>query len=75
MEEVGTTIVTVEEQMRGWMAAIAKERQAARQTTAYRELGKLFEFFARMASPRSTRPRQRGSRSCGRRVAAWAHRT
>jgi tRNA(fMet)-specific endonuclease VapC len=39
-------VVSIEEQMRGWMAAIAKERQAKRQVTAYRELAKLFKFFA-----------------------------
>jgi tRNA(fMet)-specific endonuclease VapC len=45
-EVVGVTIVTVEEQMRGWLAAIAKERSARRQVTAYRELANLFDFFA-----------------------------
>jgi tRNA(fMet)-specific endonuclease VapC len=39
-------IVAVEETMRGWLAAIAKERQAVRQVFAYRELSGLFEFFA-----------------------------
>ena len=32
--------------MRGWLAAIAKERLARRQVAAYRELSSLFEFFA-----------------------------
>ena len=32
--------------MRGWLAAIAKERLAQRQVSAYRELSSLFEFFA-----------------------------
>jgi tRNA(fMet)-specific endonuclease VapC len=45
-ELIGTTIVNVEEQMRGWLAAIAKDRQARRQVGAYRELGRLFDFFA-----------------------------
>jgi tRNA(fMet)-specific endonuclease VapC len=45
-EVVGVTIVTVEEQMRGWLAAVAKERSAKRQVTAYRELASLFEYFA-----------------------------
>ena len=45
-EVVGVAIVTVEEQMRGWLAAIAKERTARRQVTAYRELANLFDFFA-----------------------------
>ncbi len=42
---VGTTIINVEEVMRGWLAAIAKERQPHRQTLAYRELAELFTFF------------------------------
>lgn len=45
LEVIGVTIVTVEEQMRGWLASIAKERQARRQIIPYRELGQLFEFF------------------------------
>jgi tRNA(fMet)-specific endonuclease VapC len=45
-EKFGTTIVGVEEQMRGWLAAIAKERQPRRQVAAYRELARLFEFFS-----------------------------
>jgi tRNA(fMet)-specific endonuclease VapC len=39
-------VVAVEETMRGWLAAIAKERLARRQVAAYRELSSLFEFFA-----------------------------
>ena len=46
-EVVGTTIVSVEEQTKGWLAAIARERQARRQVRAYRELFDLFEFFHR----------------------------
>jgi tRNA(fMet)-specific endonuclease VapC len=45
-EIVGVTIITVEEQLRGWLAAIARERSASRQVTAYRELANLFDFFA-----------------------------
>jgi tRNA(fMet)-specific endonuclease VapC len=37
-EPIGTTIVNVEEQMRGWLSAIAKERSLQRQIAAYREL-------------------------------------
>jgi tRNA(fMet)-specific endonuclease VapC len=48
-EVVGVAIVTVEEQMRGWLASIARERRALRQPSAYRELGKLFEFFGEFA--------------------------
>ena len=45
-EEFTIPIVAAEESMRGWMASIAKERQARRQIAPYRELGKLFDFFA-----------------------------
>jgi tRNA(fMet)-specific endonuclease VapC len=45
-EVVGVPVVVVEEQMRGWLATIAKERTARRQVPAYRELAGLFEFFA-----------------------------
>lgn len=43
---IGTTIVNVEESMRGWLATIAKERSVLRQVSPYRELGELFDFFA-----------------------------
>lgn len=46
-ETVGIPVVVVEEQMRGWMAAIAKERSTRRQIAAYCELAQLFAFFAR----------------------------
>lgn len=42
----GITIVSVEEQMRGWLATIAKERRIERQIKSYKELGRLFVFFA-----------------------------
>ena len=45
-EDIGTTIVTGEEQMRGWLASIAKERQARRQVGSYRELMGLFDFYS-----------------------------
>ena len=44
-EAIGVAIVTVEERMRGWLAAIAKERSALRQVLGYRELALLFEFY------------------------------
>ena len=47
-ELIGTTIVNVEEQMRGWLAAIAKEKKLLRQITAYREPTDLFDFFAKL---------------------------
>jgi tRNA(fMet)-specific endonuclease VapC len=43
--EVVVAIVTVEERMRGWLAALAKERTAMRQVAGYRELTRLFEFY------------------------------
>ncbi len=45
-EPVGITVITLEEQLRGWLAAIAKERRAHRQVRAYDELISLFEFFS-----------------------------
>ena len=45
-EIVAVTIVTIEEQMRGWMASLAKERNSQRQVAPYRELATLFEFFS-----------------------------
>lgn len=45
-EIIGTTIVTIEEQMRGWLAVLAKERLVKRQVSAYRDLQGLFDFFA-----------------------------
>ena len=44
--QVGTTVVNVEEAMRGWLAAVAKERLPHRQIPAYRELAELFTFFS-----------------------------
>ena len=44
-DQIGTSVVTLEEQMRGWLASLAKERRVHRQVTAYRELGNLIEFF------------------------------
>lgn len=45
-ESFGTTIINVAEQVKGWLAAVNKERQAVRQVTAYRELARLFDFYA-----------------------------
>jgi tRNA(fMet)-specific endonuclease VapC len=43
---IATFIANVEEAMRGWLAAIAKERRIERQIMGYRELGELFTFFS-----------------------------
>lgn len=42
---LAVSIVTVEEQMRGWLASVAKERLARRQVMAYTELAQLFDYF------------------------------
>lgn len=44
-EPLGTTIVSVEEQMRGWLSAIAKEQKVERQVRAYREFHEQFARF------------------------------
>ncbi len=44
---VATTIITVEEVMRGWMAAIRRENDPRKQKKAYERLTNLFRFFAR----------------------------
>ncbi len=44
-EAVATTIITVEEIMRGWMAAIRRENDPRRQKKAYERLANLFRFF------------------------------
>jgi tRNA(fMet)-specific endonuclease VapC len=45
-ETIGVTIISVEEQMRGWLASIAKERQPRRQVGPYAELARLFDYFS-----------------------------
>ncbi len=46
-EPLGTTIVNVEEQMRGWLAVIGKEKRIERQVRGYREFEELFDRFKR----------------------------
>jgi tRNA(fMet)-specific endonuclease VapC len=41
-----TTIISVEEIMRGWMASIRRTTDPLRQIKAYSKLRKLFQFFA-----------------------------
>jgi tRNA(fMet)-specific endonuclease VapC len=41
-----TTIVSVEEQCRGWLARINRFRDVHKQIPAYRQLAKLFEFLS-----------------------------
>src|SRR5262245_41159797 len=45
-EEFVTSIISVEEVMRGWLSVIHREKQVRRQTNAYARLGSLFDFFA-----------------------------
>lgn len=44
-DSVATTIVSVEEQMRGWLAVINRATGAAQEIAAYRRLHALFSFF------------------------------
>lgn len=52
----GCTIISIEEQMRGWLAAIAKERTVHRQISPYLELERLFAFFSRFLVASFDRP-------------------
>ncbi len=45
-EPASIPVVATEETMRGWLLAIAKEKEARRQVFAYRELADMFRFFA-----------------------------
>ena len=45
-ESYATTIITVEEMMRGWMAVIRRTQDPRRQISAYAKLRQLFRFFA-----------------------------
>ena len=44
-ETPAVPIVAVEEQMRGWLAVVSRERQFLRQAFGYRELQRLFEYY------------------------------
>jgi tRNA(fMet)-specific endonuclease VapC len=45
-EHIVTTVVTVEEQMRGWLAEINRWRDIRRQLPAYKRLARLIEFLS-----------------------------
>jgi tRNA(fMet)-specific endonuclease VapC len=45
-EVVATTVITLEEQMRGWLAEVSRARDVHKQTVAYENLVKLFDFFS-----------------------------
>jgi tRNA(fMet)-specific endonuclease VapC len=46
-QDIATTVITVEEQMWGWLAWIHHADDVHRQVPAYQELLRLFAFFAR----------------------------
>jgi tRNA(fMet)-specific endonuclease VapC len=46
-QDVATTVISVEEQMRGWLALIHRSDDVHRQVPAYGELLRLFAFFSR----------------------------
>ena len=46
-QDVATTVITIEEQMRGWLAWINRSDNVRRQVLAYQELLRLFDFFTR----------------------------
>lgn len=45
-EEFGATVISLEEQMRGWLAVIARWNDPVRQVSAYAELSKLNDFYS-----------------------------
>jgi tRNA(fMet)-specific endonuclease VapC len=47
-QELATTVITYEEQMRGWLAYVAKARTVAQEIEAYRRLLKGLEDFRLM---------------------------
>lgn len=47
-EQRGTTIISFEEQMRGWMGYLAKARQVAKQIEAYRRLHRQLDMYGQM---------------------------
>lgn len=48
-QEPVVTIITYEEQMRGWLAYIAQAKTQTQQITVYQKLRKLVDRFSRMA--------------------------
>jgi len=45
-DEVATTIISAEEQLRGWLAQIHRQRDPYEQIAAYQRLQRRLEFFA-----------------------------
>ena len=46
-QDFATSAVTIEEQMRGWLALIHRSTDIDQQVTAYERLAELFDFFSR----------------------------
>lgn len=46
-QDFATTAITIEEQLRGWLAHIHRQRNASAQVFAYQSLLELFTFFSR----------------------------
>ena len=46
-QDIATTVITLEEQMRGWLAWMNRAQDVRRQVPAYQELLRLCDFFAR----------------------------
>ena len=46
-QEAATTVITVEEQMRGWLAWINRSGDMRRQVLGYQELQQLLSFYSR----------------------------
>ena len=46
-QDIATTVITLEEQMRGWLAWMNRVQDVHRQVLAYQELLRLCDFFAR----------------------------
>lgn len=47
-DDVCTTIINVEEQMRGWLAVIGHAKKIEQEIAGYRRLHALFSFFAQI---------------------------
>src|SRR2546430_523586 len=45
-DEYAATIVSAEEQMRGWLAVIHREPKPSRQIRSYQQLRRLFDYYA-----------------------------
>ncbi|MBL8796598.1 MAG: type II toxin-antitoxin system VapC family toxin [Planctomycetia bacterium] len=46
-QQIGTTIISAEEQLRGWLAVIARYRDVQRQVHPYEELRAHLDFYSR----------------------------